>query len=489
MPGTVIVDGAGTKSSPQLIEVMVTDADNVAAGYASHFAYNVLELGIGTYVQFVNQASNSGGTTEAAYAAMLVRDAGSTYDENGLHLYYQSVSPSTIGLYAPAASKFYLRNTNSSGYADVTFEYGLGSSGWVTIAGDWDGDGVDTVGLYNPATSTFYLRNDNSSGYADAAFMYGPGGAGWTPIAGDWDGDGVDTVGLYNPATSVFYLRNSNTSGYANVSFEYGPANAGWTPIVGHWTGTLDTIGLYNSQTSTFYLRNSNTSGYADTVFAYGSGNVGWKPITGDWTGSGYDTIGLYDPAESKFLLRNSNTNGYADAIFNYGPGHAGWLPIAGDWNGSAKALKAAGGAVTPSADATTLAEADLQPIVAEAIARWAAAGLNAETVAKLQQVRFVIGDLTGSTLGDAEGNRVQLDINAAGHGWFIDQTPALDEEFVSSAGTTGQTAVDARAVDQIDLLTVVEHELGHIAGFDDLDALTDNVMSGELGVGIRRGF
>jgi uncharacterized delta-60 repeat protein len=47
--------------------------------------------------------------------------------------------------------------------------------------------------------------------------------------------------------------------------------------------------------------------------------------------------------------------------------------------------------------------------------------------------------------------------------------------------------AIDARAVDRIDLLTVVEHELGHIAGLKDLDALTDDLMSGVLGAGARR--
>jgi hypothetical protein len=38
-----------------------------------------------------------------------------------------------------------------------------------------------------------------------------------------------------------------------------------------------------------------------------------------------------------------------------------------------------------------------------------------------------------------------------------------------------------------MDLGTVVEHELGHVAGLPDLDALTDDVMSGVLGNGIRR--
>jgi hypothetical protein len=49
------------------------------------------------------------------------------------------------------------------------------------------GAGVDTVGLYNPATGVFYLRNSNSAGFADVTFTYGPAGAGWIPLVGDWD--------------------------------------------------------------------------------------------------------------------------------------------------------------------------------------------------------------------------------------------------------------------------------------------------------------
>lgn len=96
---------------------------------------------------------------------------------------------------------------------------------------------------------------------------------------------------------------------------------------------------------------------------------------------------------------------------------------------------------------------------------------------------------MPGADLGEtvAAANCVYLDTNAAGNGWFIDPTPASDEEFTSS-GVAGQLqAIDPRAVDRIDLLTVVEHELGHIAGLADVDALADNLMSGVLGTGIRR--
>ena len=84
-------------------------------------------------------------------------------------------------------------------------------AGWIPIAGDWDGNGTDTIGLYDPATSTFYLRNTNGTGVADVTFNYGVGGAGWIPIAGDWNGDGKDTIGLYDPATSMFFCGTRMT--------------------------------------------------------------------------------------------------------------------------------------------------------------------------------------------------------------------------------------------------------------------------------------
>ncbi len=240
----------------------------------------------------------------------------------------------TPGLYNPAASSFFLRNSNSSGVANLSFAYGPPGAGWLPLTGDWDGDGDDTIGLYNPSASTFFLRNANSSGVADISFAFGPA-AGWLPLAGDWNGDGTDTIGLYNPATSTFFLKNSNSSGVADVSFAYGPAGAGWVPIVGDWDGNgTDTIGLYNPAAGTFFLRNSNTTGVADVSFAYGPGGVGWKPLVGDWDGDGVDTIGLYNPSASGFFLRNTNSTGVANVSFAYGPAGAGWTPLVGDWDG-----------------------------------------------------------------------------------------------------------------------------------------------------------
>jgi parallel beta-helix repeat protein len=422
--------------------------------------------------------------------------------------YIAAAQTPTVGLYDPYSSMFMLRNTNDSGFADECSSYGVAEAGMLPIVGDWTGDGTESIGLYDPVTSTFYLRNTNDSGCADTVFVYGPANTDDEPVVGDWNGDGRDSVGLYDPTTSTFYLRNTNClqgpndKGYADIVFNYGPANSGMLPVAGDWQGSgKDGIGLYSQATSTFYLRNTtcrqgpSDKGYADATLNYGAPRMGYLPIAGDWNGDGKDGIGVYDQATATFYLRNAiqlqglSDHGYADLTFMYGKPNALQLPVVGDWTGAilANHLLAAGGEVAASPDTPALTQADLQPIVPEAIARWSSAGLDAATVQKLTQVQFVIGDLPGSYLGETEGTAIYLDANAAGNGWFIDPTPASDEEFSASAGSQQLRAVDPRAVDRIDLLTVVEHELGHVAGLSDLDALTGDIMDGVLGVGMRR--
>jgi hypothetical protein len=394
----------------------------------------------------------------------------------------------TIGLYNPDKGTFYLKNANEAGPANNTFVYGPGDNEWIPLVGDWEGDGIDTAGLYAPRSSTFYLRYSNDAGYANLTFTFGTPLAGWLPIVGDWNGDGIETIGLYDQTTSTFRLKNSNTSGSADVTFVYGPAGTDWLPVAGAWIGgQADTIGLYNPTTSKFYLRNSNTSGYADNTFNYGPAGANWLPITGDWLSIGIDTIGLYNPTKSTFYLRYSNSGGFANSTFTYGPAASGWLPLAGDWRSPTSEFLTAENSAANATDVPSLLESDLQPAIRAAVERWAAIGLNASQLEKLQNTRFVVADLQDAYLGKAQSNVIYLDANAAGHGWFVDSTPMDDNEFSHSIGNHSLQTLDPLAVDRIDLLSVVEHELGHIAGLGDLEASADNVMCGVLGTGVRR--
>jgi hypothetical protein len=237
----------------------------------------------------------------------------------------------TPGVYVPATSAFFLRNSGTPGPADGAYRFGPAGAGWVAVTGDWNGDGFDTVGLYDPATSTYFLRNAHAPGPADVVTRFGPAGAGWTPIAGDWDGNGTDTVGLYSPTSGTFYLKNSNTPGPADLVVRYGPAGA--TPVVGDWDGNgTDTVGVFVPSTSVWFVRNSNTPGPADLTFSFGPAGAGWVPVAGDWNGDNAHTPGVYNPATGTWFLRNSNSAGAGSTAFTYGP-RPGATPLRGDWD------------------------------------------------------------------------------------------------------------------------------------------------------------
>lgn len=145
-----------------------------------------------------------------------------------------------------------------------------------------------------------------------------------------------------------------------------------------------------------------------------------------------------------------------------------------------------------PDDGAAALTATDLALIAHEAVSRWAAAGLSDAQVQQLNRVHYEIGAIGGGALGlTAFGSRVvTLDATAAGHGWFIDLTPADDVEFADAITANELRAdSDSPSFARMDLLTVVAHELGHVLGFEDLDALIEphDLLTETLSTGVRR--
>jgi hypothetical protein len=393
--------------------------------------------------------------------------------------------PETVGMFDPASGTWFLRKENSSGPADAgTFAFG--GLGWDPVVGDWNGDGDDTIGVVdrtgasNPTFAVWYLRNHNSGGAPDIQpFAFGL--RGWVPVVGDWDGDGVEGIGMVDPSTGIWYLRNTPSPGLPDFSpFFYGLP--GWTPIAGDWDGDgRDSIGVIDPSLTVWYLRNTVSPGLPDfDPFAYGIGI--WKPVVGDWDGNGSVTPGVVDTA-GNWLLRNSNSPGGPDITpFAYGVGF--WSPVSGTYNRRQAlpqktglfALEASAlgdGAVLDGLDPSALGGT-----VTTALQRLAAEGIDPATLDRIAAAQVVVANLPGNLLGLADPalNRIWIDSDAAGWGWFVDQTPNEDSEF-------------AGAVQGMDLLSTVAHELGHLAGLQDLQGAdhAGDLMGAALQPGQRR--
>jgi hypothetical protein len=119
-----------------------------------------------------------------------------------------------------------------------------------------------------------------------------------------------------------------------------------------------------------------------------------------------------------------------------------------------------------------TLTSSQVDTLLTEAIQRWAAAGVDTSVP---HGIDIRSADLGGTTLGLAAGNTIWLDDNAAGWSWFVDRTPHNDSEFRRPGNQDEQH--------RMNLLTVLEHEVGHLLGKEHEDG---GVMHDALAPGIR---
>ncbi|MCA9245959.1 MAG: choice-of-anchor D domain-containing protein [Planctomycetales bacterium] len=119
-----------------------------------------------------------------------------------------------------------------------------------------------------------------------------------------------------------------------------------------------------------------------------------------------------------------------------------------------------------------------VEPLLAAAIDRWQT--VEPGMTNYLSSAQVIIGDLPGATLGLASFNTptIWIDSNAAGHGWYLDATPAFDEEFGGGMSIGGR----------YDLLSVLTHELGHLQGLRDVDVdhAHGGLLAGSLDAGVR---
>jgi hypothetical protein len=143
------------------------------------------------------------------------------------------------------------------------------------------------------------------------------------------------------------------------------------------------------------------------------------------------------------------------------------------------------------------LTDAILGPVVDAAVAYVVEVEGDAAASA-LRDITYSVVDLPGDLLGLAGEGTIQIDVDAAGYGWFIEKYEVRSTkyegqsakykvqstkyegqstEYVGSAAVHGiepsipRSAFGAPALvgppHSIDLLTVVMHELGHLLGYD----------------------
>ena len=140
---------------------------------------------------------------------------------------------------------------------------------------------------------------------------------------------------------------------------------------------------------------------------------------------------------------------------------------------------------VSPPPGAESIDTGDLAPIVDEAILLLSQSA-GTDVANELAGLDIQVVDLPGSMLGRALTNAIQIDVDAAGFGWFVDATPNDNSEFIYDvAANQFVAAFGSPASQRADLLTVVLHELGHLLGSEHTDS--NSWMDASLPLGTRR--
>jgi hypothetical protein len=398
-----------------------------------------------------------------------------------------------VGVFQPSTGQWLLDTGNKDMSHNPAAAISFGTTGDVPIVGHWLGGNIDYIGVWRPSTGTFFLSLTNtsfdenfSSDSNHLTFQWGT--VGDMPVVGDWNSSGISQVGVFRPSDPAFggaaswYLDQGNVAFPANnmpviPAFTFG--TNGDIPVVGHWLGGNDLAGVWRPSSGTFFLSKTNTS-FDGAIpsdsnhLTFQWGGAGDTPVVGDWNGDGISDVGVFRPSDPTFggksgwYLDQGNvawSNSAPPTIAPFQFGGSSDRPAAGAWQlaGLPQLLDGA-----PGDGGVSLSIDQLQAVTAEALGNWQAAGLSASQLAMLQGAQFDVTNLPSGWLGESLGNVIMIDATADGHGW----------------------SVGGPMAGQVDLLTVVEHEMGHLLGLSDVTAGAGsaNLMSETLAPGMRRG-
>ena len=329
-------------------------------------------------------------------------------------------------------------------FGDLGHDWLVGGAGRDSLWGGW-GDDVLNMDDVLTTHNTLNDQTDTNPSWEDLAF----GGAG----------------------RDVMIL---NTNGDRAVDWT-GEFNSYWTPFNAY--GAVSVIRLYQPDLRLYLLDVSESQGADPTLAAqYGS-----DPVR---HGEPFGEIGLVTSKDAAWQDQNGNPRD----------------PQAGNTKGKTDIAKTtnnqplyetAEGPAPATVSTDLLTDAELAPIVAEAKLLWEEAlGAGDSRLGALNGVQVEVGNLPQDGLGATIGNTILIDTNAAGYGWFIDPTPGTDTEFAKRHGKSGLFAAPSSAAfGEMDLLSVVLHEFGHVLGYTDLGSngnLPGIVMDGTLDAGER---
>jgi hypothetical protein len=386
-------------------------------------------------------------------------------------LYYSC----TIGVWAAGSHAYTIKSTDTKGASST-------SSGTFTVVNPPPPtiSGVVVAEAAAPKNGTFESNEKlkitwaATSGSGIASQSVTVDGKSITAISGPFSGLYYScTIGIWAAGSHAYTIKSTDTKGVSSTATGtftvVNPPPPTIASVVVAEAGTLKNGILEANERLRITWAASSASGIASQSLMVDGKSV--TPISGPFSSLYYScTIGIWAAGSHAYTIKSTDAKGASASM-------------SGTFTVAAALTLAAPAAATGPADA--IGDAQLGPIVTEAISRWETR-LGRRIEPELARLKIKIADLPGKTLGETLGSTIWIDRNAAGYGWFVDPTPRDDAEFAALTGSrslAGRTGTSAAT--RVDLLTTVMHEMGHVLGYSDTPS--DRLMNGLLAVGVRR--
>ena len=323
------------------------------------------------------------------------------------------------------------------------------------------------------------------------------GGSGSSYVELLWFGEGLTSTSMPAGSVNLFGTgtpaRLSLTGNDLSINFGANGITSLLTEYKASGTG---------SPTSTFgdgwYALGINPTGSAssgqvffETFFRLLGDTDGVLVVTGPYTTPGTDAYTVYHAEGQSGSLLDADVNG--DGAVNT-KDLTETVAASGHSVGATPPLESnfpqfqlfAGAAAVPG-HAVAITQAEVRALLPEAIAAWRAAGLDAADMREFEEVPVGVANLGTSILGLEDGGAITINQTAAGYNWYVNAGPGSGRAF-GQVGPGGESVAHpgSPAADDVNLLTVLEHELGHVIGLSD-NTRAGDLMDITLGLGIRR--
>ncbi|HET6977403.1 MAG TPA: Ig-like domain-containing protein [Pyrinomonadaceae bacterium] len=386
-----------------------------------------------------------------------------------------------------AQTNFIVQNNGTVGSpllgSDLGTVIAIGNNGFADMAGLVDNNVIDANHVVDGVAGNGIGGGNGAAGAGNA----------WTPrlnllvtsnVITDVNGSGILLVGRGTSGEAYLKIANNNVAtpnitGVARQSIRVEAGNA-------------------SSADDEVYLNIfGNTCPGGATNVCAGSNGAQFIGIRKQGTVANTNDFGIFDAAGGPTLAdppSNADVRNFIDALNPHGAGTPDIITgnaFKRDTTLAPPLLAAPGGIESLRPGKThLLTQAELDVLFAAAIERWKDTGLTAKQIAAMQSLTFELADLPEVYLAEVSGNRVRVDRDAGGHGWFVDSTPMDDAEFGNTASNLRRYTNPADApAGRMDLLTAIMHEMGHRVGLCDSysSVARDSLMYGYLTQGERR--